>query len=111
MEPTAPVPPRTIQTRTQFAVERGIPRRRFSHFGYPSESESDREPMDQPIEETQQSMLCPNSDNFEPLYSDQEEVLPEPAPSLISSPSATSAPLLSNPALTDTLSNFPLFNS
>ena len=111
MEPTAPVPPRTIQTRTQSALERGIPRRRFSHFGYPSESESDREPMDQPIEEPQQPMIHPDIDDLEPLYSDQEEVLPEPAPSLVPSPSGTSAPLLSNPALTDTLSNFPLFSS
>ena len=83
MEPTAPVPPRTIQTRTQSALERGIPRRRFSHFGYPSESESDREPMDQPIEEPQQPMVHPDIDDLEPLYSDQEEVLPEPAPSLV----------------------------
>ena len=111
MEPTAPVPPRTIQTRTQSALEQGIPRRRFSHFGYPSESESDQEPVDQPIEETQQPMVCPEIDDLEPLYSDQEEVLPEPAPSLVPSPSGTSAPLLSNPALTDTLSNFPLFSS
>ena len=27
MEPTAPVPPRTIQTRTQTALQQGIPRR------------------------------------------------------------------------------------
>ena len=47
---------------------------------------------------------------MEPLFSDQEENLPEPSPSLIRSPSGTSAPLLSNPALTDTLSNFPLFS-
>ena len=111
MEPTAPVPPRTIQTRIQSALEQGIPRRRFSHFGYPSESESDQEPVEQPIEETQQPMVCPEIDDLEPLYSDQEEVLPEPAPSLVPSPSGTSAPLLSNPALTDTLSNFPLFSS
>ena len=111
MEPTAPVPPRTIQTRTQSALERGIPRRRFSHFGYPSESESDREPMDQPIGEPQQPMVHPDIDDLEPLYSDQEEVLPEPAPSLVPSPSGTSAPLLSNPTLTDTLNNFPLFSS
>ena len=111
MEPTAPVPPRTIQTRTQSALEQGIPRRRFSHFGYPSESESDQEPVEQPIEETQQPMVCPEIDDLEPLYSDQEEVLPEPAPSLVPSPSGTSAPLLSNPALTDTLNNLPLFSS
>ena len=111
MEPTAPVPPSTIQTSTQSALERGIPRRRFSHFGYPSESESDQEQMDQPIEEPQQPMIYPDIDDLEPLYSDQEEVRPEPTPSLIPSPSGTSAPLLSNPALTDTLSNFPLFSS
>ena len=111
MEPTAPVPPRTIQTRTQTALEQGIPRRRFSHFGYPSESESDREPMDQPIEEPQQPTIHPDIDDLEPLYSDHEEVLPETAPSLVPSPSGTSAPLLSNPDLTDTLSNFPLFSS
>ena len=51
MEPTAPVPPRTIQTRTQSALERGIPCRQFSHFGQPSESESDRERVDPLIEE------------------------------------------------------------
>ena len=111
MEPTAPVPPRTIQTRTQSALEQGIPRRRFSHFGYPSESDSDRESMNQPIEEEQQPVVYPELDDLEPLYSDQEEVLPKPLPSLIPSPSGTSAPLLSNPALTDTLSNFPLFSS
>ena len=67
--------------------------------------------MDQPIEEPQHPMIYPDIDDLEPLYSDQEEVRPEPTPSLIPSPSGTSAPLLSNPALTDTLSNFPLFNS
>ena len=67
--------------------------------------------MDQPIEEPQQPMIYPDIDDLEPLYSDQEEVRPEPTPSLIPSPSGTSAPLLSNPALTDTLSNFPLFSS
>ena len=47
---------------------------------------------------------------MEPLFSDQEEIQPEtPNKSLIPSPSGTSAPLLSNPSLTDTLSNFPLF--
>ena len=111
MEPTAPVPPRTIQTRTQSALEQGIPRRRFSHFGYPSESDSDRESMNQPIEEEQQPVVYPELDDLESLYSDQEEVLPKPLPSLLPSPSGTSAPLLSNPALTDTLSNFPLFSS
>ena len=111
MEPTAPVPPRTIQTRTQSVLERGIPRRRFCHFGHPSESESDREPVDPLIEEAQQPVVIPDTDDLEPSFSDQEEVLPEPAPSLMPSPSRTSAPLLSNSALTDTLSNFPLFSS
>ena len=37
--------------------------------------------------------------------------MPEPPQSLIPSPSETSAPLLSNPALTDTLGNFPLYSS
>ena len=36
--------------------------------------------------------------------------MPEPAPSLMPSPSGTSAPLLSNPGLTDTLNKFPLFS-
>ena len=67
--------------------------------------------MDQPIEEPQQPMIHPDIDDLGPLYSDHEEVLPETAPSLVPSPSGTSAPLLSNPALTDTLSNFPLFSS
>ena len=92
-------------------MERGIPRRRFSHFGYPSESESDREPVYTLIEEAQQPVVFPDIDDLEPLFSDQEEVLPEPAPSLMPSPSGTLAPLLSNPALTVTLSNFPLFSS
>ena len=49
---------------------------------------------------------------MEPLFSDQEEIQPETlAKSLIPSPSGTSASLLSNPSLTDTLSNFPLFES
>ena len=110
MEPTVPIPPRTIQTRTQSALHQGIPRRQFSHFGYPSESESDQEPIEQPITGAQQPVVVPEIDDLEPLFSDQEEILPEP-PSLIPSPSETSAPLLSNPALTDTLSNFPLFSS
>ena len=110
MEPTAPIPPRTIQTRTKSALQRGIPRRRFSHFGYPSESELDQEPTEQPITEAQQPMVFPDIDDLEPLFSDQEEILTEP-PSLIPSPSGTSEPLLSSPALTDTLSNFPLFGS
>ena len=111
MEPPPPIPSRTIQTRTQSALQQGIPRRRFSHFGYPSESESDQEPIAVPHAETQQPMVFPDIDDLEPLFSDQEEVLPEPPQSLIPSPSGTSAPLLWNPALIDTLSNFPLFSS
>ena len=32
LEPTGPVPPRTIQTRTERAIEQGIPQRRYSLF-------------------------------------------------------------------------------
>ena len=42
LERVRPVPPRTIQTRAQTALEKEIRRRRFSHFGYPSDSESDQ---------------------------------------------------------------------
>ena len=62
-------------------------------------------------EETQQQVLFPDLDELELLFSDQEEILPEPARSLLPSPSGTSAPLLSKQALTYTLSNFPLFSS
>ena len=92
-------------------MQQGIPRRRFSHFGYTSESGSDQEPIELPPAETQQPVVFPDIDDLEPLFSDQEEVLPEPPLSLIPSLSGTSAPLLSNPALTDTLSNFPLYSS
>ena len=111
MEPTAPVPSRTIQIRTQTALELGVLRRLFSHFGYQSESESETEPIEQPVGEVQQPVVFPDLHDLEPLFSDQEEVLPEPARSLIPSPTGTSEPLLSNPALTDTLSNFPLLSS
>ena len=112
MEPTGSVPPLTFQTRTQgINLQQGIPRRRFSHFGYPSETESDQEPIAPPFAETQQPLVFPDIDDLEPLFSDQEEVLPEQPQSLIPSPSGTSAPLLSNPALSDTLSNFPLYSS
>ena len=109
MEPTGSVPPRTIQTRTQTALEQGIPRRRFSHFGYPSDSDSEREENEPTVQNPASPAVFPDLDDLEPLYSDQEEVQPAAPPSLISSPSGTSAPLLSNPSLTDTLSNFPLF--
>ena len=49
LEPTHLVPPRTIQTRTQTALEQGIPRRSFSHFAYPSDSESEHGPMESPL--------------------------------------------------------------
>ena len=55
-------------------------------------------------------VVFPELDDLEPLFSDQEEIQPPTfIESLIPSPSGTSAPLLSNPSLTDTLSNFPLF--
>ena len=107
MEPTGSVPPRTIQTRTQTALEQGIPRRRSSHFGYPSDSYSEREENEPTVQNPAPPAVFPDLDDLEPLYSDQEEVQPAAPPSLIPSPSGTSAPLLSNPSLTDTLSNFP----
>ena len=105
MEPTEPVPPRTIQTCTQTALEQRNARRRISHFGYPPDTQSDHEPIEQPEEEIQQPVVFPELDSLEPLFSDQEEILHEPASSLLPSATGTSAPLLSNPALTDTLSN------
>ena len=56
-------------------------------------------------------MVFPELDDLEPLFSDQEEVQPETLTrNLIPSPSGTSAPLLSNPSLAYTLSNFPLLH-
>ena len=111
MEPTRPVPPRTIQTRTQTALEQGVPRRRFSQFGYPSESDSQAEAAGPPPMTSPSQVVFPEVDDLEPLFSDQDEILPPTLiESLIPSPSGTSAPLLSNPSLTDTLSNFSLFN-
>ena len=111
LEPTRPVPPRTIQTRTQTALEQGVPRRRFSHFGYPFESDSEAEAPGPPPMTSPSQVVFPEVDDLEPLFSDQEEILPPTlTESLIPSPSGTSAPLLSNPSLTDTLSNYPLFN-
>ena len=112
-EPTGQVPPRTIQTRTQTVLEQGMPRRRFSHFGYPSDSESYREVTKPPVPDSIQQAVFPELDDLEPLYSDQEEIRPEthPTGSLLPSPSGTSAPLSSNPSLTDKLSNFPLFGT
>ena len=111
MEPTRPVPPRTIQTRTQTALGQGVPRRRFSQFDYPSESDSEAEAAEPPPMTPPSQVVFPEVDDLEPLFSDQDEILPPTLiESLIPSPSGTSAPLLSNPSLTDTLSNFPLFN-
>ena len=112
MEPARPVPPRTIQTRTQTALEQGIPRRRFSHFGYPSDSDSEPTAAEPPNPHPTPQLVIPEVDDLEPLFSDQEKIQPETlAKSLIPSPSGTSAPLLSNPSLTDTLNNFPLIES
>ena len=55
--------------------------------------------------------FLPELDDLYSLFSYQEEVLPEPTNSLLRSATDTSAPLLSNPALTDTQSNFPQFSS
>ena len=109
LEPTRPVPPRIIQTRTRTALEQGIPRRRFSQFGYPSESESEAEAAEPPPMNSPSQLVFPELVDLEPLFSDQEEIQPPTfIESLIPSPSGTSAPMLSNPSLTDTLSNFPL---
>ena len=111
MEPTRPVPPRTIQTRTQTALGQGVPRRRFSQFDDPSESDSEAEAAEPSPMTPPSQVVFPEVDDLEPLFSDQDEILPPTLiESLIPSPSGTSAPLLSNPSLTDTLSNFPLFN-
>ena len=111
LEPIGSVPPRTIQTRTQTALEQGIPRRRFSHFDYPSDSDSEPATTEPPIPDPAPQVVFPELDDLEPLYSDLEEIQSEALTRiLIPSPSGTSAPLLSNPSLTDTLSNFPLFN-
>ena len=107
-----PFPHRTIQTRSQTTLKQGTPRNRFSHFEHPSESDADQELITQLMqEETHQLLVFSDLDDLESLFSDQEEILLEPARSLLPSSSGTSAPLLSKPALTDTLSNFPLFSS
>ena len=112
LEPTRQVPPRTIHTRTQTALGRGIPRRRFSHFRYPSDSESEQEMIEPPIMDPALQVVFHEMDDLEPLFSDQEEIHPEPTTrSLIPSSSWTPDPLLFNPSLTDTLGNFPWFSS
>ena len=111
IEPTRPVPPRTMQTRTQTGLEQGVPRRRFSQFGYPSESESEPEVTEPLLLDSAPQIVFPELDDLDPLFSDQEEIQPATlTESLIPSSSGTSATLLSNPSLTDNLSNFPLFN-
>ena len=111
LEPTKPGPPRTIETRTQTALEQGIPRRRFSHFGYHSDSESEQEVTEPPILDPGMQVVFPELDDLQPLFSDQEGIQPEaPTRSLIPSPLGSTAPLLSNPSLVDTLNNFPLFS-
>ena len=77
LEPTRAVPPRTIQTRRQTALEQGIPRRQFSHFGCSSDSESNQEMTEQPIPESTQPIDFPELEDLEPLVADQEEILPE----------------------------------
>ena len=110
LEPTRPIPPCFIQMPTQTALEQGIPRRRFSQFGYPSESESEAEAAAPPPMNSPSQVVFSELDDLEPLFSDQEEIQPPTLiESFIPSPSGTSAPLLSNPSLTDTLSIFPLF--
>ena len=111
LEPTGSVPPRTIQNRTQTALEQGFPRKRFSQFDYPSDSDSEPAVTETPIPDLASQVEFPELHDLEPLFSDQEEIQPEALTrGLIPSPSGTSTPLLSNPSLTDTLSNFPLFN-
>ena len=112
LDSTQPVPPRTIQARTQLAFEQGKSHRNFSHFGYPSDSESGREMIEQPIADLAQQTQFFEFVDLEPLFSDQEEIQPQATTrSLLPSPTGTSAPLLSYPSLTDTLSNFPMFSS
>ena len=76
MEPTRPVPPRTIQTRTQTELEQETPRRHLRHFGYPSESKSQHETIEQPITDLQQPLVFPKLDDLEALFSDQEKCAP-----------------------------------
>ena len=110
-EPTTPVPPRIIQARTQTAFEQGIPGRRFSHFGYPFDSESEQEVTETAISDPAPQVVFPETDDLELLFSDQAVIQHKaPTRSLIPSPSGTSAPQLSKPSLTDTLNNFPLFS-
>ena len=59
-----------------------------------------------------QPVVFPELDNLEPLFSDQEEILPEELiRNLLPTLTGTFAPLLSNSSLTDTLGHFSLFSS
>ena len=66
LEPTRPVPPRTIQTRTQTALGRGTPRRRFSHFGYPSVSGSEQVLIEPQNVERAPQVVFPELDDLVP---------------------------------------------
>ena len=111
LEPTGSVPPRTIQTRTQTALEQGNQRRRFSQFDNSSDSDSEPAVTEPPTPDLTPQVVFLELDDLEPLFSDQEEIQSEALTgSVILSPSGTSAPLLPNSSLTDTLSNFPLLN-
>ena len=135
-EPVAP-PPRRIRTRTQTALQEGRPRRRFSHYGYSSESELDDEREPEVVMPTPQHSARAEleeyflSDNpLEPLFPAEESIPPvgtqsqeialsdanrSEITSSVSIPpdslAGMSAPLMTNPSLTDILSNFPLFPS
>ena len=68
--------------------------------------------IEPPILDHAQQVVVPELDDIEPLFLDQGEIQPKaPTRSLILLPTGTSAPLLSNPSLTDTPNNFPLFGS
>ena len=82
-----------------------------SSLEVPSESESDPEMTEQPIQEAQQPVVFPELDDWEPRFSNQEEILSEPWESFLPSMTETLAPLPSNPSLTEMLSNFPLVSS
>ena len=77
LEPTGSVCPRTIQTRTQTALEQGIPRRRFSQFNYPSDSDSEPAVTEPQFPDLATQIVFPEFDDLEPLFSDQEEIQSE----------------------------------
>ena len=81
------------------------------HCGYPSESELDpKREKENLTRQPHQSVILPELEDLEPHFSDQEEVISsETLQRPLLSTSGSSAPLLNNPSLTVTLSNFPLF--